>query len=48
MRKILCINISAGTLQLNDWRLTGYPEQATRSARLGTRLVLGSAGKVQI
>ena len=32
----------AGTLQLNNRRSTGYLEQATRSARLGTRSVLGT------
>ena len=43
-----CENSRAGTRQLNNWRLTGYLEKATRSARLGTRSVLGSAGNVQI
>ena len=38
----------SSTRQLNNWRLTGYLEQATRQARLGTRSVLRSAGKFQI
>ena len=38
----------AGTLQLNNRRLIDYLKQATRSAKLGTRAVLVSAGKVQI
>ena len=36
------IFISAGTRQLNNRRLIKYLEQATRSARLGTRSVLGT------
>ena len=39
---------SAGTLQLNNRRLTGYLEQATCSPRLGNRSVIGYVGKVQI
>ena len=37
-----------GTRQLNNWRLTGYLKQTTRSTRLGTCSVLRSARKVQI
>ena len=39
---------SAGTRQLDNWRLIEYHNKATRSARLSTRSVLGAAGKVQI
>ena len=36
----------AGTLQLNNGKLIGCLISATRSARLGTRLVLNATGKV--
>ena len=42
----LSVRSSAGTLQLNNRRLIGCLKLATCSARLGTRSVLGSAGKV--
>ena len=38
----------AGTRLFKNWRLIEYPKEATRSARLGTRSVLGAAGKVEI
>ena len=37
-----------GTRLFNNWRLIEYLKEATRSARLGTRSVLGAAGKVEI
>ena len=37
-----------GTRLFNIWRLIEYLKEATRSARLGTRSVLGAAGKVEI
>ena len=40
--------ISAGTRQLGSRRLIEYLKEATRSARHGSRSVLGADGKVQI
>ena len=40
--------IRPGTRLFNNWRLIEYLKEATRSARLGTRSVLGAAGKVEI
>ena len=46
----LAISIATrpGTRLFNNWRLIEYLKEATRSARLGTRSVLGAAGKVEI
>ena len=38
----------AGTRLFKNWRLIEYLKEATRSARLGTRSVLGAAGKFEI
>ena len=38
----------AGTRLFKNRRLIEYLKEATRSARLGTRSVLGAAGKVEI
>ena len=43
-----CVIIRPGTRLFNNWRLIEYLKEATRSARLGTRSVLGAAGKVEI
>ena len=45
---MLAIGIRPGTRLFNNWRLIEYLKEATRSARLGTRSVLGAAGKVEI
>ena len=42
------MDIRAGTRLLKNRRLIEYLKEATRSARLGTRSVLGAAGKVEI
>ena len=42
------VAIRPGTRLFNNWRLIEYLKEATRSARLGTRSVLGAAGKVEI
>ena len=42
------VEIRPGTRLFNNWRLIEYLKEATRSARLGTRSVLGAAGKVEI
>ena len=42
------LDIRAGTRLFNNRRLIEYLKEATRSARLGTRSVLGAAGKVEI
>ena len=45
---MLSINIRAGTRLFKNRRLIEYLKEATRSARLGTRSVLGAAGEVEI
>ena len=45
---LLTLFIRPGTRLFNNWRLIEYLKEATRSARLGTRSVLGAAGKVEI
>ena len=42
------IIIRAGARLFKNWRLIEYLKEATRSARLGTRSVLGAAGKFEI
>ena len=42
------VSIRAGTRLFKNGRLIEYLKEATRSARLGTRSVLGAAGKVEI
>ena len=42
------VYIRAGTRLLKNRRLIEHLKEATRSARLGTRSVLGAAGKVEI
>ena len=42
------IDIRAGTRSFKNRRLIEYLKEATRTARLGTRSVLGAAGKVEI
>ena len=42
------VSTRPGTRLFNNWRLIEYLKEATRSARLGTRSVLGAAGKVEI
>ena len=42
------MNTRAGTRLFKNRRLIEYLKEATRSARLGTRSVLGAAGKVEI
>ena len=46
--ELFCLNTRPGTRLFNNWRLIEYLKEATRSARLGTRSVLGAAGKVEI
>ena len=45
---VVIVAIRPGTRLFNNWRLIEYLKEATRSARLGTRSVLGAAGKVEI
>ena len=42
------VNTRAGTRLFKNRRLIEYLKEATRSARLGTRSVLGAAGKFEI
>jgi len=42
------IYIRAGARLFNNRRIIEYLQEATRLARLGTRSVLGAAGKVEI
>ena len=42
------VTIRAGTRLFKNRRLIEYLKEATRSARLGTRSVLGAAGKFEI
>ena len=44
----ICIPNRAGTRLFKNRRLIEYLKEATRSARLGTRSVLGAAGKFEI
>ena len=46
--QLLAVSIRAGTRLFKNRRLIEYLKEATRSARLGTRSVLGAAGKVEI
>ena len=47
-RQSVSVIIRAGTRLFNNRRLIEYLKEATRLARLGTRSVLGAAGKVEI
>ena len=42
------VSIRAGTRLFKNRRLIEYLKEGTRSARLGTRSVLGAAGKFEI
>ena len=48
LRFSISLIIRAGTRLFKNRRLIEYLKEATRSARLGTRSVLGAAGKVEI